>query len=380
MKTVGIIVEYNPLHNGHLYHIQETRRLSGCDTLICVMSGNFTQRGEPAIIDKFTRTRMAINNGIDLVIELPFVFTVQNADIFAYTSVSILNHLGVDEIYFGSENGDISALRTLGDVLKSETYNNLVKTYSKQGFSYPTASDKAMKDIHPNNSFDLPNNILGIQYLLAGEKLDSSISFKTIKRIGTGYYDEINKDTLIQSATSIRKYAFNKDDYKSYVPLDVYNFLCENTLVNYESFYPQLKYVLTSHSNIELNQIFNISEGFENRLLKVKQFDSVESLIKQVLTKRYTNSKVKRTLAHILCNTKKTLLTSFDVPYIRILGMNDAGKNYLNTIKHELTVPLISKVKEGLHPYLDHEIRVSKIYSEGLHKDIFKEEIGRLIY
>ena len=132
MKTVGIIVEYNPLHNGHLYHIEETRRLSGCDTLICVMSGNFTQRGEPAIIDKFTRTKMAINNGVDLVIELPFVFTVQNADIFAQTSVSILNHLDVDEVYFGSETGDIGALHKLGDVLKSETYNNLVKAYSKQ--------------------------------------------------------------------------------------------------------------------------------------------------------------------------------------------------------------------------------------------------------
>lgn len=111
MKTVGIIVEYNPFHNGHLYHIEQTRKISNCDTLICVMSGNFTQRGEPAITDKFTRTKMALENKADLVVELPFVFTVQNADIFAKTSVSILNHLGVDEIYFGSENASIEELR-----------------------------------------------------------------------------------------------------------------------------------------------------------------------------------------------------------------------------------------------------------------------------
>jgi len=362
MKVAGIIVEYNPLHNGHVHHIKETRRLSKCDSLVCVMSGNFTQRGEPAILDKFTRTKLALENGVDLVIELPFVFTVQNADIFAYTSVSILNHLGVDEIYFGSETGDINELSKLGDIMSSESYNHLVKKYLKDGNSYPTSSDLAMKDLYPSESFALPNNILGIQYILAGKKLNSMMKFHTIPRVSTNYYDEINEGTTIQSASAIRKLVTNKGQFRSFVPDNVALALQKNKTVSYEDFYSQIKYIIKSSTNDDLKAIFNINEGFENRVLKIKEFDSVQDLINKLLTRRYTNSKIKRSLAHILCNTKKSLIDSFEIPYIRILGMNDNGKLILNQIKHSVEVPLIAKVKEGIHPYLDHEIRVSKVY------------------
>ena len=379
MKVAGIIVEYNPLHNGHVHHINETRRLSNCDYLICVMSGNFTQRGEPALIDKFARTKMALENGVDLVIELPFVFTVQNADIFAYTSVCILNHLQVDEIYFGSETGDIEELVSLGNVLVSEEYNQLVKVYSKEGNSYPTSSDLAMKELYPTKSFDLPNNILGIQYILSGKKLKSNITFKTIKRIESDYFDEINKDKTIQSATAIRKSLLNSEDISSYVPISVNQALTSSKTVTYEDFYSELSYIIKSSTKEDLKAIFNINEGFENRVLKMQDFDTVQALINKLLTRRYTNSKVKRSLAHILCNTKKELINSFEIPYIRILGMNQIGKEYLNTIKKELTIPLISKVKDGIHPYLDMELRVSKVYSIASDKDTFKEEFKPLI-
>lgn len=379
MKTVGIIVEYNPLHNGHLYHIEETKRLSKCDTLICVMSGNFTQRGEPAVTDKFTRTKMALLNGVDLVIELPFVFTVQNADIFAKTSVSILNHLGVDEIYFGSENGSIDELQKIGSIIKSEEYNNLVHAYMKEGNSYPTSSDLAMKKLYPNDLFSKPNNILGIQYLLAKEELNSPIDFHTIKRTSTDYYDELKTDTAIQSATSIRKGLLEHIDISHYVPSNTLDLLKESN-TTYNDFTDYFRYIFSTVSSDDLNNVFSISEGFENRLLKVSHFDSVDDLIEQVLSKRYTYSKIKRMLAHILCQTSKEMITSFDIPYIRILGMNQKGQNYLNKIKKDLTIPLISKVKEGIHPYLDHELQVSKIYSLGIKKDIFKQELSKLIY
>ncbi|AIO19558.1 hypothetical protein KQ51_01684 [Candidatus Izimaplasma bacterium HR1] len=374
MKTVGIIVEYNPLHNGHVYHIEETKRLSKADRLVCVMSGNFTQRGEPAIIDKFTRTKWALNNGVDLVIELPFVFTVQNADIFASTSVSILNHLCVDEIYFGSETGDIDELHHLGNILESTEFNMLIKKYSKDGNSYPTSSDLAMKDLYPNNSYDLPNNILGIQYILAGKKLNSKIVFKTIKRISTNYFDEEDKNSTIQSATTIRKLVNNENDIVNYVPKDVYETLTTRKPVGYEDFYLPIRHIFSSSTSEDLHQIFNITEGIENRFLKINSFNNVSEFIHKSLTRRYTNSKIKRALAHILCNVKKHEITSFEIPYIRVLGMNKKGQAFLNEIKHDLEIPLIVKVKEGIHPYLDIEIRVSKVYSIGSDEAIFRGE------
>ena len=380
MKTVGIITEYNPLHNGHVYHILETKRLSKADRLVCVMSGNFTQRGEPAIVDKFTRTKWALNNGVDLVVELPFVFTVQNADIFASTSVSILNHLGVDEIYFGSETGDIDELHQLGDILEGDAFNSLIKKYLKEGNSYPTASDLAMKDINPVNSFDLPNNILGIQYILAGKKLNSKISFKTIKRLSTNYFDTELEDSSIQSATTIRKLIKSEKPITNYVPKDVHESLMNLKLVDYEDFYQPIKYIFATSSSNDLHQIFNINEGIENRFLKIQSFNKVSEFIHKSLTRRYTNSKIQRSLAHILCNVKKSEIKSFEIPYVRILGMNEKGQAYLNKIKHDMSIPLIAKVKEGIHPYLDIEIRVSKVYSIACDRAIYRQEFKQPIY
>ena len=380
MKIAGIITEYNPLHNGHLYHINETRRLSKCDVLICVMSGNYTQRGEPSIIDKFTRTKMALYNKVDLVVELPMVFSVQSANMFAYTSVSLLNHLKVDEIYFGSESGDITELESIADLLESTEYNSLVKSYLSEGFSFPTASDKSVRKLTSSAVYDSPNNILGIQYILAGKKLQSPITFKTIKRLSANYFDEVLQSSSIQSATAIRKLVQQAKDIRNYVPQEVFDSLTTRKLVTYEDFLPTFKYIFKSATKEDLREIFNINEGIENRLLKIKEYDSVQSLIDQALTRRYTNSKIKRTLTHILCNTKKDVITSFDIPYIRILGMNDKGRKHLNEIKHDLLIPLISKVKEGIHPYLDIEIRVSRVYSLVSDKDIYKQEFKQPIY
>lgn len=380
MKATGIIVEYNPLHNGHLYHIEETRKQSNCDVLICVMSGNFTQRGEPAMVDKFTRTRMALENKVDLVIELPFVFSVQSADVFSLTAVSILHHLGVTDIYFGSESGDISTLEELANILESKRYNDLVKTYMKDGNSYPTSSDLAMKDINPSNDYDLPNNILGIQYINAIRTLKSNIQLHTIKRQSTGYYSEETKDTNIQSATAIRKLLLANKDVCNYVPKSVSELLSNRKIVTLNDFSSQLKYILSSQTNDDLKTLFNITEGIENRILGIKDFTDADDLVNKLLTRRYTNSKIRRTLVHILCNTKQSLLTSFDIPYIRVLGMNDFGKQYLNHIKKDISLPIITKISKEKHKILEHELTVSKIYSLVSDKDIYKEEFNPVIY
>lgn len=380
MKVAGIIVEYNPLHNGHIHHIEETRRLSKCDVLIAVMSGNFMQRGEPALIDKFTRTKMALENNIDLVIELPFVFSVQNADNFALSSVSILDKMGVDEIYFGSESDNIDPLIKIADILESKEYSLLLKKYINDGNSFPTSYDLAIKDLSNTNEHSKPNNILGVQYIKAIRKINSKINIKAIKRINKDYYSEFDAEGEIQSASALRKALFNGEDISKFVPKSIVTLLEQRRLISLDDFSEQFKYILSSTTKEELAQYFGVNEGIENRVLKVKNLSSTTDLINQLLTRRYTNSRIRRMLIHILCHTKKTSLPSFDIPYIRLLGMNNIGKDYLNVVKKNENINIISKVKEGIHPYLDIELRASKVYSLVSDKDIFKEEFKPLIY
>ena len=380
MKTAGIIVEYNPLHNGHLHHIRETRKKSGCDCLIAVMSGNFTQRGEPAMIDKFTRTRMALENEVDLVIELPFLLTIQSADVFACASISLLNFLQVDELYFGSESGNVEELYKLSEIINSKEYNKLIKTFLKEGNSYPTSSALAVKELSDSTLYNKPNNILGIHYINAVKTLNSKMEIKTIKRIKTDYHDKLTKGTKIQSASAIRKLLKINKDVSKFVPKSVNELLKDRKIIDLEMFYDYLKYKILSSSNNELKNIFGMNEGLENRIKSIKEFTSIEDLIQKVISRRYTNSKLKRTLIHILCQTTKDILNPIEIPYIRILGMNEAGKKYLNSIKKDLSIPLISKVTENIHPYLDTELKVSMLYSLVSDRDVFKEEFHPVIY
>ncbi|MFK5883456.1 MAG: nucleotidyltransferase [Candidatus Izemoplasma sp.] len=380
MKVAGIIVEYNPLHNGHLHHILKTRELSKCDILIAVTSGNFTQRGEPAIIDKFTRTKFALLNHVDLVVEIPYVLTVQNANIFALSAVSILNHLLVDEIYFGSESGSIEELTKLSDILDSDKYNELVKENMGEGYSFPTASDYAVRELTDTDLYSKPNNILGIQYISAVKKLKSNIILKTIERINSDYHDTKLNHSNIQSATAIRKLIVNNDDFSKYVPKDVFTELSNRKPVLFNQFTDILKYKLKSMTSNDLNQIFSMEEGIENWILKTKDFSSVDELIQNLLTRRYTNSKIKRSLTHILLNLRKDEVKSLTVPYIRVLGMNDTGRSHLNKIKKELTIPLVTKILKNKHPYLELDLRASKIYSLYSDKDVYKMEFEPVIY
>ncbi|PAT01634.1 hypothetical protein CI105_06065 [Candidatus Izimaplasma bacterium ZiA1] len=384
MKIAGIIVEYNPLHNGHLHHIMETRRLSECDCLIAVMSGNFTQRGEPAIYDKFLRTKMALYNHVDLVVEIPYILTVQNADVFAYASVDLLNHLGVDEIYFGSESGDVKLLEELSEVIVSDEYNLAIKKYLKDGDSYPTASNNAMNDIYPNTEYSKPNNILGIQYLISRNKINKNIKIKTIKRIYNDYHDTLLNNSHIQSASAIRKLIkdddFDNYPYKEFIPENVFELIKDKAYNDIELFYNELKYRLNSVKKDELSQILSIDEGIESWFIKHRDFPNVEFLINSLLTRRYTNSKIKRSLMHILLNTKKSELTTFDVPYVRVLGMNNKGRSHLSNIKKEIKVPLITNVSSNIHPYLELDLLTSRIYSLGDSSDLMKEELKPVIF
>ena len=380
MKTAGIVVEYNPMHNGHIHHIKKTRELSGCDTLIAVMSGNVVQRGEFSIVDKFTKTKWALEAGIDLVVELPAFYSLQSADMFAYTSIQILEKLGVDTLVFGSESGSIDTLKMQSELMRTDVYNESLKTYMNEGYSYPSASRYALESLTDSMLIKAPNDILGIQYLNAIHKLKSPMEAIAIKRVESGYHEPYNEDLSIQSATALRSRLISGENVKSYVPSYVNETLKDygslQTLSNYDEI---LSYTLNVHSKETLESIFSFEEGLENLVLKHRDLEGFDKLVNALSSKRYTNARIKRALMHMMLDIKKSDPLTFEVPYLRILGMNATGKSHLNTIKKDLDVPLITKITRKKHPLLETELKVTRIYGLKIRKNLFEKEFDPVL-
>lgn len=339
MKSVGIIVEYNPFHNGHLYHLNETKKMFKDYIVIAVMSGNFTQRGDASIIDKWEKTDIALKYGVDIVIELPFQYATGSADIFAKGALEILNALKVDSILFGSETNNIDILYKYAfDIL-----NN--KKEFKNNESYP--SNMFEKNINK------PNDILAISYIKEIIVNNYNIKPYTIKR-KTDYH---SKDLNQVSATSIREALKNSINIDKQVP---YSFNYKN-LKFIEDYYELLKYKILSTDDLS---IYNgVDEGLENRIKKVIiNSNSLDELINNIKSKRYTYSRIKRMLLHILVNyTKEDNKYYLNTNRIRILGFTDKGIKYLNKTKKDITLPIInnySKYKKEL----ELEYKVSSIY------------------
>ena len=354
MKKIGIICEYNPFHNGHLYHINKIKEMYPDSIIILVMSGNFTQRGIPSILSKSEKTNIALSKNIDLVIELPFIFSTQSADIFAHASISILKKLNVDYLVFGSESNDIDSLTKLANIqLNDKTYNETVKEHLDNGLNYPTAMAKALGK---NNLFNCPNDILGLSYIKEIIKQDTKIIPISIERTNDFHSKKIN---TISSSTAIREALKNKESFKESVPKDVFNLLKGKKEKNYFNY---LKYkIITEGKNI--NKYLTVDEGIENRILKIiNDCNTTEELINKIKTKRYTYNKISRMLIHILCSfTKEEAKNNIDIKYIHVLGFNNVGQKYLNTIKKELDVPLITTTKY-YNDLLEIELRADKIY------------------
>ena len=379
MKAVGIVVEYNPLHYGHIHHIKEAKALTGADVMIAVMSGHVVQRGNFSIADKFQKTKWAMQSGVDLVIELPSVFVLQSADLFARTSVQLLDYLNVEFLVFGSETGNIEQLKKIAKIMRDPEYQTLVKAYMSQGYSYPNSCGHALKNYNQSNIHEHPNNILGLQYIQAIHHLKSPIEALTIQRIESDYHDALKPNQIIQSASAIRQCIKNNTSITQYVPKYVNDSLNQTPYIDIESYIEIFQALLATHNAETLNAIFSFEEGFENRLLKVENFSSVATLVEQVKTPRYTHAKIHRSLMHMLLNIQKETLSTFDVPYIRVLGMNKKGQAYLNQVKKTLEVPLITKIKQDRHPYLEIELNITKLYDLKVNKALFKKEFNPLI-
>ncbi|TYS15668.1 nucleotidyltransferase [Rossellomorea vietnamensis] len=381
MKAAGVIVEYNPFHNGHFHHLSETRKMTAADLIIAVMSGNFLQRGEPAIVSKWSRARMALKSGADIVIELPYAFATQHAEIFASGSVALLDSMKCSAFCFGSESGDIAAFEKTVEYLQKhdQHYNAFVQEFVKKGMSYPSALSKAFQSLDPDGSLvdlSLPNNILGYHYIQAMNKIGSGMKAYTLARKNANYHDEHFSDENIASATSIRKELKKKEGKVE----AVHSFITEPTLDelkdyqntygilhDWELYWSLLKYKIISSSSEELARIYEMEEGIENRFKNAaRSCSSFLEFMETVKTKRYTWTRLQRMALHVLTNTTKEEMNRHHAPeYIRLLGMTETGRQYLNHIKKDLSLPLISKLSSADRDLISLDVKAAEIFSLG---------------
>ena len=366
-NVLGIIGEYNPFHNGHKYHLEKSKQEAHADYVISVISGNFVQRGNVSLIDKWAKANMALTNGVDLVIELPTIYSISSAENFAYGAIKILDSLGVvDYISFGSESNDITLLDDIANVLAFEPsqYKTLLSHELARGESFPKARENAVMMYLNNirrfaNVLSSPNNILGIEYLKSLKRLKSDIQPITIKREGTNYNDStVPRNSRLASATAIRNLCQSVDDItpvQRFVPETTFNILEENIkkgnfIKNLSTFDKEIIYTLRKMSVAEIANLPDVSEGLEFSLKNAaNQCNSVIELLSIIKSKRYTQTRLQRILLYaILGITKKDMELSTSVkPYIRILGFNDKGQELISEIsRRNRKLELITSVKK----------------------------------
>ena len=368
-KIIGIIAEYNPFHNGHLYQIKKIREKYKDATIVVVSSSSFTQRGEISLLNKFDKTKVALNNGVDLVIELPYVYSTQSSDIFASAAIKILNYLKINTLCFGTERDNIDDIKICAQTqLNNPEYDILVKKYLNDGFNYPTALNKALKSL-VDIEITEPNELLALSYIkeIISNKLN--IDIFNIKR--TNDYHDIESNESIVSASNIRNKLINNIDIKDKVPSDVYDIL-KNIKFN-NKYFEFLKYKINSESDLE--KYLDVDEGLSTRIRNaINESNNLEELIQNIKTKRYTYNKISRMLNHILCSfTKDERDDVKNIEYIRILGFNDTGQRHLNNIKNDLSINILNKYDTSYRA-LEIEKRVSLIYSMIIN-DIMDAEI-----
>lgn len=363
MKTIGIIAEYNPFHNGHKYQIDNIKENLGADNIIIVMSGDFVQRGTPAWTDKYLRTQMALRCGADVVFELPVSLSTSSAETFAMGAVSLLDGLGVvDGLCFGSECGDISLLQNVAEFLVNPpaSYDTDIERLVKAGNSYPAARQKILekhfKDMFINypDFFSSPNNILAIEYLKALTILNSDIKPVTIKRLGGNYHDAELSDSSLSSASAIRNHLLSpsllpkcSDD----LPDDVMSLLSENAdrYPIYEDDFSHLLYgkLMTEiYTQADMTHYQDVSEPIQNRIKdKIGEYKSFSEFAALIKTRQYTYSRICRSLLHILLNIYNDPTHNQKALYARILGFKRSKSNLIKASKNKL--PIITKVADG---------------------------------
>ena len=394
MKAVGLVTEYNPFHNGHLYHLNKAMELTGADISVAVMSGDFVQRGEPAVLDKYTRTSMALNSGVNLVVELPVNYAVSSAESFAAGALKVLDYIKADSIAFGSESGDIERLSKLAHILcdNEDTLYKEISKYTANGISYAAARQKVVEKLTDKDTAAMltsSNNILAVEYLKAIIKNKYAIKPYTIKRQGDSYNDTDIRSEYA-SATALRE-NLKADNISEYIPVKAGLILSSNTNYIYpdditEVLFTRLLDILFA-SNYDKNvfienvmQYPDVSKEIAGRLYKsamdmitrtVPQRSeskdnglfSFGSLCEHIKTKEVPLSRIKRALVRITLGLDKKHMKKYSkAPYIRVLGFDKKGQEYLSYIRKTVEVPLITKTADYKEILLD-DIHAANIYN-----------------
>lgn len=390
-RVLGIIAEYNPFHNGHMYHLQKAKEQSGAQYCICVMSGNFVQRGNTSIVNKWKKAEMALLNGVDLVIELPTIYSVASAEGFSLGAIKLLNNLKiVDAISFGTETSDFAALNNISSIVNEEPmkYKSILNSELKKGLSFPKARENAlMLYLNDNKRYDnilnTPNNILAIEYLKALKKIKSTIQPIPVKREKVYYNDNVIVDEFA-SATAIRKLLKNEEfnEIRKVVPKSTYQILEKetelgNVVLDLSRYEKEIIYNLRRMTVSEIAELPDVNEGLEHSLKNAANYSNdITNLINIVKTKRYTVTRIQRILICALLGiTKRDVgMAKKTEPYIRVLGFNEKGKELISRInKQNPKATVITSVKKFQDK--NNNNKNSKIYKRLLDIDIFSTNV-----
>ncbi len=354
MKLMAVICEYNPFHNGHAYQLLKQKESLGCDGVICLMSGSFVQRGEPAVCDKWARAEMALSCGCDLVLELPVVYSLQSAEGFAFGAVSLLSKLNFDGyLCFGSETGELSRLSSVADLGFDPDYHALLNRYLETGVSYPVACSKAIEELCPGLSMvlDSPNDTLGIEYLRSLIKCSSRLIPNVIQR-DRGAHDALDADGEFLSATGIRNRLFAGESYQDYMLQSASNILNREISIGRAPVFPDelnqlICYAIGRMTVEELSQISGVSGGMEHRIKHaVESCRTFYDIAMHVKTKRYPFTRICRTLVNILLGITKED-EKLSPCYARILGIGHQGGSMIRQLKATSEIPFITKVADA---------------------------------
>ncbi len=395
MQVLGIIAEYNPFHNGHLYLIEEARKRQHFDAVLSIMSGNFVQRGEPAVCSKWDRAEMALRSGVDLVIELPFIYAVRSAYYFARGAIESLYRTGiVSHLAFGSESGNLEQLQDIAKIITNEPedYKFILKQKLALGLSYPAARARALHDYLGHNSLEMegllsgPNNILALEYLRVIEEMNLPLKPLTISRKGQGYHDSSLSTPTLASATAIRRALFehqNFEDIQVNMPWASWEVLRQainsgQAPVLSDSLEQAILSRLRTLSIHEIRQLYEVTEGLEFRIFEAsRSCGTLAGLRQHIKSRRYSLTRIRRILLYSIFGVKSSLVDEFDKAgpaYLHILGFSNRGKQILKEINHRSSLQVLNRGKDVKSFYeenkgypsgymLDLDIKATDIYS-----------------
>lgn len=397
MKVTAVIAEYNPFHNGHLYQLRTIRTAEHADWIVVVLSGDFMQRGIPAIIDKYRRCQMALANGADLVFELPVYFALGSAEYFAQGAVSLIDKLGVvDSLHFGSECGDLPLIQDCARIIANEScqYQSLLNVYLKQGCSFPAARARAIAALFPEkdtgNLLNAPNNILSIEYVKALLQRNSAIQPATLARKGEGYASDVLDTEQFASANALRTalyHAASAESVKPHVPDTVYPLLSPLDFLYSDDFSEILLYKLLRDASGKdaFASYYDIGKQLSHTLYRhLPAFVSFEDFAMQCKTKNLTYARICRGLMHILLDMTQEnadALKHYDYSqYARLLGFSRHGRDLLKSIKANASVPIVTKPAASLKQ-LDGTARISllaDLHAADIYDSIYQQKRRRL--